>query len=452
MNATLTSTSPRPAATARSGAARADGTLTHVAIVPAKRHSSRCPDKNWRPFADGLSLVDYTLRTIPRARFSRIIVSTDFDDYRPPSDCERHLRSRHLATVESDVNETVRAIIEAWQLHDAVIWLLNPTSPFRDAAEFDAIARLIEQDECPAVVSVAPVGPFVWRGDTPQFSRGGKRPNTQDCADEFAVENGAFYVFRADEYLRHGSWYPPGVRRCVQRDVMSSVDIDTPEDFERAARLARRRGGDDLLRRETLAVEQLITPPVAEHTVLLANHFGRYVQAMEDLRIGGGDSVLDASTGVGYGAFLLARRAARVVGVDVTEAYLAEARRHYVAANLEFQHLESLKRSRQGWADKLICIETYEHVPPADLPRFIEIVLAALRSGGDAYFTCPLGADGPSHVNPFHLNEPRLQTLHEMLAPRFGDATYRVTSRRDSFGQTGAYCRVLLTGYNGATS
>ncbi|NOT02269.1 MAG: methyltransferase domain-containing protein [Phycisphaerales bacterium] len=429
---------------------------THVPLVPAKRHSSRCPDKNWAPFAGGRNLVEWTLASIPRDLFPRIILSTDRDGYDPATKCDVHRRDPALATVAADVQEVVRAVIEQYGLHDSYIWLLNPTSPFRGRDDFDDIAELIETTGCPAVISVSPVGPFLWQGDRPLFETTGRRINTQDGPQSYAVENGAFYVFRADAFLEQGSWYLRGMRRYEQSDASARVDIDTPDDFRAAQRIARTlRASDEAspsaetMRNETLAVDATIAPPVAPHLILLANHIGRYLDARRCLRITARDRVLDASCGMGYGSYLLAQQAARVVGLDINSGYLATARRLFGAPHLSFDTIDAHFAEPREPFDKLVCIETYEHVPPDGIAAFMNRLLGALVNGGDAYLTFPIGDDGPATDNPFHLNEPGLATIHQQFGERFSDLSYRVAHRRDSFGRCGPYACATLTGYRG---
>lgn len=422
--------------------------LAHVAIIPAKSHSSRCPDKNWRPFAGGPCLVDRTAAELPTGLFARVIVSTDRDGYEPPAGCTLHRRPAALATVDADVQALLPVLIENYSLYDKWIWLLNPTAPFRRAADFDAIRRLLDAG-APAVVSVTPVGPFVWRGDAPQFPTGGRRPNTQDLPRDLSAENGMFYVFRGADFLRHGTWYVPGVRSYMQTSPLSRLDIDTPEDFEEAERLAEfgfAAGSTDLMRQETLAVERLIAAPRAAHVTLLANHFRRYFAAIEALAITPSDRVIDASCGKGYGAHLLAQHAGHVVGLDVSAANLACAKREFAGERVEFCTYDAYFGSPRPPADKLVCIETLEHLPRVEAPAFVRRVLKTLRPGGDAFFTFPLGEDRPSEVNPHHLNEPRLESAHGLLVPHFRTAEYRIATRVDSFGALAQFCCATLRG------
>jgi CMP-N-acetylneuraminic acid synthetase len=436
----------------------ATATALHTAVIPAKRHSSRCPDKNWRDFADGMNLTDLALASVPRDLFGGIIVSTDRPDYQPARSCQVHVRDAAYATVDSDVQDLLSVLIDEYNLGDSYVWLLNPTSPFRDADDFERIADLIERTGCPSVVSVTPVSPFWWKGDQPMFPTAGRRMNTQDSPEPCFVENGMFYVFRGDLFREHGTWYLPGVQRYVQAGLAKTIDIDTPADFDEAAtiwatlRHGAASGAGLVGQDETLEIRRLIKPPLAANLTLLANHIRRYVQAAEALELSKDHRVLDASCGQGYGSFLLAQQAGEAVGLDVNQEYLTIATREFAVDNLCFATYDYFFSGQPALADKIVCIETYEHLSGRAQRPFVDRLLSGLRPGGDLFITTPLGNDGPSAVNPHHLHEPSLASLKAVFSPRFAKADYRVAPRVDSYGQSCDFCCAVLTGYEGGST
>lgn len=456
-------------------------TRTHIALVPARRRSSRCLDKNWRPFHEGRSLVDFALTRLPRSLFRTIMVSTDHPQYQPPKGCRLHRRGKHLATDDASIYDLLRQLIDSEGWSEEYIWLLNPTSPFRDAADFAAIERIIAEDAPSSIVSVSPIAPFVWKNDQPLFQPAPKRVNTQAARDRFSVENGLFYVFRADRFREEGHWYFDDTRLFFQDHPLKRLDIDTPGEFEFAARAASSeprtflradlpsceprtsvranvsRANDDAPEGgcsragETLELERLIAPPMGDHVKLLADHFARYARAIEVLRIGRNDRVLDASCGQGYGAWLISRHAGRVMGVDVNEEYLSLARRHFAHPAIEFASYDALHAGSEPF-DKLACIETFEHLALGDQGAFLDRLLSRLRDGGDAYVTCPIGRDAPCSINPFHLSEPSIQSLHDRLVNRFERSVFDIVYRTDSYGRYAPYCAVTLIGHKGEPS
>ena len=78
-----------------------------------------------------------------------------------------------------------------------------------------------------------------------------------------------------------------------------------------------------------------------------------------------GKRVLDCATGKGYGAYILSRRAAAVLGVDLNSTSLRIARKKFSAANLVFQEWDVLRLpGLQGTFDLVTAFEIIEHVPP----------------------------------------------------------------------------------------
>ena len=63
-------------------------------------------------------------------------------------------------------------------------------------------------------------------------------------------------------------------------------------------------------------------------------HLHRYALAADFVR---GMSVLDAACGEGYGSGILARTAASVTGVDISQAAIGHARARYASSNLAFE-------------------------------------------------------------------------------------------------------------------
>ena len=60
--------------------------------------------------------------------------------------------------------------------------------------------------------------------------------NTQNLPDVFGP-NGAIYIFRADDFLA-AKGFPHDSVYAYEMDLVSSIDIDKIEDFEKAERLA----------------------------------------------------------------------------------------------------------------------------------------------------------------------------------------------------------------------
>jgi ubiquinone/menaquinone biosynthesis C-methylase UbiE len=147
-------------------------------------------------------------------------------------------------------------------------------------------------------------------------------------------------------------------------------------------------------------------------------HLHRYAIAS---RFSAGKRVLDIASGEGYGAALLARTAAEVVGVDVDESTVEHARRTYYATNLRFLR-GSVTEIPLGDAsvDVVASFETIEHVAEQD--RMLDELRRVLAPGGVIVLSSPnklVYSDAPGFSNPFHIKELYFAELRDLLMRRF---------------------------------
>jgi len=101
-----------------------------------------------------------------------------------------------------------------------------------------------------------------------------------------------------------------------------------------------------------------------------------------------GRQVLDVGCGGGILSEALARRGARVIGIDPGEGAIGAAKRHSRGSGLELDYrlasAEPFSREYPNQFDTVLCMELLEHVPrPGDLVR---ACAAMARPGGDVFF------------------------------------------------------------------
>lgn len=215
-------------------------TNKHYALIPAKSKSSRCIDKNWRDFVLGENLVSYLISIIPEDFFDSVILSTDKPDVKNYDGVTIHFRNKTLATKESPVNDLIDVIIDEYELsNESCIWLLNPTSPFREPKDFINIKQMLEREDISSIISVSETNSFIWKDERPLFNTDYPRKNTQDFEVNYYIENGQFYVFRVVEFLKNKTWYSNSTFIYKQKGIKTCIDIDTEEDFLDAQKIAR---------------------------------------------------------------------------------------------------------------------------------------------------------------------------------------------------------------------
>ncbi len=162
---------------------------------------------------------------------------------------------------------------------------------------------------------------------------------------------------------------------------------------------------------------------------LLIQHRQRYQFALRYLRES--DVAIDCACGSGYGAFLLAGKARRVVGVDISPLAIEYARARYSKPNLEFLvgRGEALPLP-PGSAEIFCSFETLEHLERVE--DFLAEAARTLKPGGRFLFSTPnrvaFGIEsGAKPDNPHHRSEWSLLELDRILQAGF--------PRREYFGQ-----------------
>jgi len=130
--------------------------------------------------------------------------------------------------------------------------------------------------------------------------------------------------------------------------------------------------------------------------------------------------VIDMACGEGYGADVLARTAAGVVGVEANPDAYEHARRRYRRSNLRFAR--GLVESFAEPADAVVFLQTIEHLedPAAVLEHFASLV----EAGGTVFVSTPnvltLAPRGASRSdNPWHVHEYRAAEFGKLCGARF---------------------------------
>ena len=148
-------------------------------------------------------------------------------------------------------------------------------------------------------------------------------------------------------------------------------------------------------------------------TLIEAEHQARYRLA---LNLVPGQRVLDAGCGVGWGSELLRLAGAEsVVGVDLSEEALADARRRAPECEFVPGDLQKLPFPDGGF-DVVVCMEALEHTE--DTGGTLDELARVLRPDGVLLVSSP-NPGVYEAGNPFHLHELTSDELHHELASRF---------------------------------
>jgi 2-polyprenyl-3-methyl-5-hydroxy-6-metoxy-1,4-benzoquinol methylase len=135
-----------------------------------------------------------------------------------------------------------------------------------------------------------------------------------------------------------------------------------------------------------------------------------------------GMRVLDMACGEGYGASVLARRAAAVLGVDANPEAHEHARLRYTRPGLTFERGLVESHGERGAFDAVVFLQTIEHVTdPAAVLAHLRTLLAtdgvAYVSTPNVLTLAPPGADKSD--NPWHLKEYSSGEFRQVCASAF---------------------------------
>ncbi len=133
-----------------------------------------------------------------------------------------------------------------------------------------------------------------------------------------------------------------------------------------------------------------------------------------------GLDVVDMACGEGYGTDVLARRAARVTGVDANPEAHEHARLKYTRPGVRFER-DLVERFSEP-CDALVFLQTIEHVE--DPVAILEHFRSMLRPGGTAYVSTPnlltLAPEGAEKSgNPWHVKEYRAEEFRALCESVF---------------------------------
>lgn len=225
-----------------------------LAVIPARGGSKGIPFKNLAPL-DGRPLIAWTIAAAKAAHgLDRIIVSTD-DENIAAAAREYGAEVPFLRPTEfsGDSAPALDVIAHALKVlraqdgepYDAVAYL-QPTSPFRTAAQLSEAIALFNREQPDTLVSVmavphnmvpsslmhpaGPSGPLMLQAPV------GQKLRRQEKEKLFARNGPAILVVSAADALAHSRLYGERVLG-FEMDRLSSLDIDDPVDLEIARHL-----------------------------------------------------------------------------------------------------------------------------------------------------------------------------------------------------------------------
>ncbi len=167
---------------------------------------------------------------------------------------------------------------------------------------------------------------------------------------------------------------------------------------------------------------------------LWAEHLARYAFAR---RYAAGKRVLDAGCGTGYGTVELARDAATVTGVDVSEEAVEFAAANYPLPSVRFQKASCLDLPfTDASFDVVVAYEVIEHL--ADYRHFLDECARVLSPEGVLIVSTPnkryyTESRGPAGSNPYHEHEFEADEFQTELTRLFPYVSLLLQNRTECF-------------------
>ncbi|WP_321947699.1 glycosyltransferase [Paraburkholderia sp. J10-1] len=169
-------------------------------------------------------------------------------------------------------------------------------------------------------------------------------------------------------------------------------------------------------------------------------HVHRYLCAAELCE---GKNVLDIACGEGYGASLLARNAASVIGVDIAREAIDHASRQHAGANLEYRVGSAEKIPvADASIDVVVSFETIEHHDQQN--EMMAELRRVMRPGGVLVMSSPdrvVYSELPGFHNPYHVKELTREEFQALLHASFRHVAI--------YGQRVVYASALLSEQDG---
>ena len=229
-----------------------------LALIPARGGSKGLPGKNLRTLC-GQPLLSYTIKAALSSEYidQTWLSSDDLDILELGSQFEINLihRPAELASDTSSASSVVEHFLSLLPkdtlAKDPFIVYLQPTSPLRSSAHINKAFSQLASSNAEFLLSVcesdrSPFKSFSLNSNgllEPLFEEGVSNVGRQELQKTFDP-NGAIYIFCASIFFKKNCFPSAGAQPYFMSQE-DSVDIDTLEDFDKAATLLEKKGIND---------------------------------------------------------------------------------------------------------------------------------------------------------------------------------------------------------------
>lgn len=216
-----------------------------TAVIPIRAGSKGLPGKNTRNLL-GIPLYMRAVNCAKDAGIDKVVVATDDQEVleHPDPSYDIFHRSAHSARDDAPTHEVLIELIEAKQLHENLIVLLQATSPLRSAQTVRAVINLMEDPDVKLGCSVTQIDNGVLKSGF--FEDGYLQPlidsstlfKARQSLPELFKMDGGVYAFRGRWLVENGSLETDKIK-VVKSAQFEVLDIDNLDDFELAEKKLR---------------------------------------------------------------------------------------------------------------------------------------------------------------------------------------------------------------------
>lgn len=202
-----------------------------VAVVPMKLNNTRLPQKNTKPFTNGMPLCCYILKTLLSIdKIDEVFVYCSNEKICDfiPSGVKYLKRSDSLDTDTTSMNEVLKAF--ANDVFADIYVMTHTTAPFISAESIEKGIDAVLSGMNDSAFAAKKLQDFLWKNGTPFNYSLENIPRTQDL-EPLYQETSGFYIYERHVITELGRriGQSPFI---VEVNEIEAVDIDEKEDFE----------------------------------------------------------------------------------------------------------------------------------------------------------------------------------------------------------------------------
>lgn len=212
--------------------------LSNIAIIPARAGSKGIINKNLQKIGRS-SLITRAINIAKQSKiFDLIILSTDIEtailDYESDKKVTIHKREASLCDDITNMDKVVESVIKEFKINNSLVWLLQPSSPFRCVNDFNKISEIFRRNQINSLISVHDVGAhhpnrmYTIVKDKLKPIRFSSFKNKQELPKMY-IRSGHFYVFKSDLFKKTfliDPCYPFSIERQRSLNIDEYFDLE----------------------------------------------------------------------------------------------------------------------------------------------------------------------------------------------------------------------------------